>query len=120
MLWGLPFSVIPNDVQSRLNDSPHLLRLGRLFSETVLLEVDGAEFYLTFRDGRLDQIAEGPSRKTPWRFALRTDAEVGSDIERVFGQAPREHILPLAAAIVDFRRQVGAAVFAREHPAGER
>lgn len=62
-------------MQSRLNASPHLLGLGRLFSETVLLEIDGAEFYLTFRDGRLEQIAEGPSRKTPWRFALRTDAE---------------------------------------------
>lgn len=62
-------------MQSRLNDSPHLLRLGRLFSETVLLEVDRSEFYLTFRDGRLEQIAEGPSRKTPWRFALRTDAD---------------------------------------------
>jgi hypothetical protein len=62
-------------MQSRLNATPHLLRLGRLFSETVLLEVDGAEYYLTFRDGRLEQIAEGPSRKTPWRFALRTDAE---------------------------------------------
>lgn len=62
-------------MQSRLNDSPHLLRLGRLFSETVLLEVDGAEYYLTFRDGHLAGIAEGPSRKTPWRFALRTDAD---------------------------------------------
>lgn len=62
-------------MQSRLNDSPHLLRLGRLFSETVLLEVDGAEFYLTFRDGHLIRIAEGASRKTPWRFALRTDAD---------------------------------------------
>ena len=62
-------------MQSRLNDSPHLLRLGRLFSETVLIEVDGAEYYLTFRDGRLEQIAEGASRKTPWRFGFRTDAE---------------------------------------------
>ena len=62
-------------MQSRLNERPHLLRLGRLFSETVLLEVDGAEFYLTFRDGHLIQIVEGPSRKTPWRFALRTDAD---------------------------------------------
>ncbi len=62
-------------MQSRLNATPHLLRLGRLFSETVLLEVDGAEFYLSFRDGRLEQIAEGPSRKTPWRFGLRTDAQ---------------------------------------------
>jgi len=62
-------------MQSRLDDSPHLLRLGRLFSETVLIEVDGAEYYLTFRDGHLAAIAEGPSRKTPWRFALRTDAD---------------------------------------------
>lgn len=62
-------------MQSRLNATPHLLRLGRLFSETVLLDVDGAEFYLTFRDGSLVHVAEGPSRKTPWRFALRTDGE---------------------------------------------
>ncbi|MFB9947962.1 hypothetical protein ACFFP0_03830 [Rhizobium puerariae] len=62
-------------MKSRLNETPHLLRLGRLFSETVLIEISGEEFYLTFRDGRLEAIVEGPSRKTPWRFALRTDAE---------------------------------------------
>jgi hypothetical protein len=62
-------------MQDRLNRSPHLARLGSLFSDTVLIEVDGAEYYLTFRDGRLETITEGPSRKTPWRFALRTDAE---------------------------------------------
>lgn len=63
------------DIQTRLNAAPHLLRLGRLFSETVLIEVDGREIYLTFDKGRLDTITEGPSRKTPWRFALRTDAQ---------------------------------------------
>jgi len=62
-------------MQARLNATPHLLRLGALFSETVLVEVGAAEFYLTFRDGQLVQIAQGPSRKTPWRFALRTDAD---------------------------------------------
>lgn len=62
-------------MQARLDESAHLQRLGRLFSETVLIEVDGAEYYLTFRDGRLESVAEGPSRKTPWRFALRTDAD---------------------------------------------
>ena len=62
-------------MQDRLNATPHLMRIGRLFSETVLFEVDGAEFYLAFRDGRLEGIAEGPSRCTPWRFALRTDAD---------------------------------------------
>jgi len=62
-------------MQTRLNETPHLLRLGRLFSDTVLIEVDGAEYYLTFRDGRLEQVTPGPSRKTPWRFALRTDGD---------------------------------------------
>lgn len=62
-------------IQSRLDGTPHLLRLGRLFSETVLVEVDGDEFYLSFDKGRLASVTPGPSRKTPWRFALRTDAE---------------------------------------------
>lgn len=62
-------------IQSTLQETPHLLRLGRLFSEIVLIEVDGNEYYLTFEKGRIVSVDEGPSRKTPWRFALRTDAE---------------------------------------------
>jgi hypothetical protein len=62
-------------MKTRLDQLPHLKRIGRLFSETVLPEIDGAEFYLFFRDGQIDTIAEGPSRKTPWRFAFRRDAE---------------------------------------------
>lgn len=61
-------------IQTKLAQTPHLLRLGRLFSETVLVEVDDREFYLTFEKGALLSVIEGPSRKTPWRFALRTDA----------------------------------------------
>ena len=62
-------------IQTRLDGAPHLLRLGRLFSETVLIEVDGNEYYLTF-DNRDDAaFVEGPSRKAPWCFALRTDGE---------------------------------------------
>lgn len=64
-----------SQIQARLDATPHLLRLGRLFSETVLIEVDGNEVYLTFEKGRLMSVAPGPSRKTPWRFALRTDAD---------------------------------------------
>lgn len=64
-----------NFIQAQLDKTPHLSRLGRLFSETVLIEVSGDEFYLTFEKGRIVAIAEGPSRKTPWRFAFRTDAE---------------------------------------------
>lgn len=63
------------NIQLQLNDTPHLLRLGRLFSDTVLVEIGGDEIYLTFEKGRLTEVTPGPSRKTPWRFALRTDAE---------------------------------------------
>lgn len=62
-------------IQTRLEATPHLLRLGRLFSETVLIEIDGQEIYLNFEKGHIVSVVEGPSRKTPWRFALRTDAE---------------------------------------------
>ncbi len=63
------------EMQAQLNATPQLLRLGRLFTETVQLRVDGDEYYLTFDKGQLTQIAEGPSRKTPYRFALITDAD---------------------------------------------
>lgn len=62
-------------IQTRLEATPHLVRLGRLFSETVLIEIDGAEVYLTFEQGRITSVVPGPSRKTPWRFALRTSAQ---------------------------------------------
>jgi hypothetical protein len=62
-------------MQARLNGLPHLTRIGRLFCETVLLQVGDDEYYLTFRDGLLETIAQGPSRKTPWRFAMRCDAD---------------------------------------------
>lgn len=63
------------NIQAGLETRPHLLRLGQLFSETVLIEVDGNEYYLTFEKGHITSVVAGPSRKTPWRFALRTDAE---------------------------------------------
>jgi hypothetical protein len=62
-------------MQQRHNASPHILRLGRLFCETVLIEVEDQSFYLQFRDGQLISVTPGPSTKTPWRFALRTDRQ---------------------------------------------
>jgi len=62
------------DIARQIEARPHLLRLGALFSETVLIEVDGAEYYLAFEKGHLVGVTEGPSKKTPWRFALLTDA----------------------------------------------
>lgn len=74
-----------NTMRRMFNASPHLARLGALFSETVLIQVDDVEFYLFFDKGRLDSITAGPSRKTPWRFALRTDADA---LERFWQPVP--------------------------------
>lgn len=62
-------------MQSQLDRTPHLARLGRLISDTMLLKVGAEEYYLVFDKGRLAEIVEGPSRKIPWRFAIKTDAE---------------------------------------------
>ena len=39
-------------MQATLRETPHLLRLGRLFSETVLLTVGDEAYYLFFRETR--------------------------------------------------------------------
>lgn len=62
-------------MQTRLDATPHMVRMGRLFSETVLLEIDGDEFYLTFEKGQLAAITQGSSKKTPYRFAYKTNAD---------------------------------------------
>lgn len=75
ILWGKTMLELLRRMQARLDGAPHMLRLGRLVSETVLLRVDGEEYYLVFDKGRLAEILPGPSRKTPWRFAIATDSE---------------------------------------------
>lgn len=72
-------------MQAAHNSRTHLLRLGALFSETVLIEVDGEETYLHFEKGRLIQVQSGPSRKTPWRFGLRCDRDA---LERFWQPLP--------------------------------
>jgi len=59
----------------RIAARPHLLRLGALVSETVLLRVDEIEHYLRFDRGRLAAVIPGPSKKIPYRFAIITDRE---------------------------------------------
>jgi hypothetical protein len=67
--------VIVHGLPDQMAAQPHLLRLGALVSETVLLQIDEHEFYLNFDKGALVHVKDGPSRKVPWRFAIRTDAD---------------------------------------------
>lgn len=62
-----------NRIQIRLNETPHLLRLGRMFSTCVLLEAGSDSYILTFEKGVLEDIRINSATKMPWSFALRTD-----------------------------------------------
>lgn len=59
----------------KLAATPHLLRLGQLVNETVLLKIDSEEYYLMFDKGHLAGVHSGPSKKIPYRVALVTDAD---------------------------------------------
>lgn len=65
-----------------LDARPHLTRLGRLVSETVLLKIDDAEHYLVFDKGRLTEIRPGPSKKIPYRVGFATDSEAIAEFWR--------------------------------------
>lgn len=60
-------------IQSSLLKKQYLLRLGRLFSAQVLLQIEEDKYFLTFEKGRITSIDVNPAIKMPWHFALRTD-----------------------------------------------
>ncbi|AYG61867.1 hypothetical protein [Rhizobium jaguaris] len=72
-------------IAKRLESKPHLLRMGCLLSETVLIEIGEECFYLTFHRGHIEKIAQGRNRKIPWRFAIRMDADA---LERFWQKLP--------------------------------
>jgi len=74
------------EMAERLAATAHLRRLGRLFQATVLIEIGGAEFYLTFEQGRIVDIKPGPSLKTPWHFALRASTDA---LQKFWEAVPR-------------------------------
>lgn len=74
-------------MQAALESRPHLHRIGALFSETVLLKLDGDEFYLVFDKGHITRIVEGPSKKTPYRFGFITDGAALAEFWRATPEA---------------------------------
>lgn len=54
-----------------VNADPVLVRRGRHFDGTVLIEVGAMPFLVTVRAGRIDRVETGPHVMRPWRFAVR-------------------------------------------------
>lgn len=72
-------------IASALDNQPHLHKLGALFDECVLIEAGEDSVYVFFHRGRVEKLVEGPSSRTPWRFALRTDPDA---LNRFWQQVP--------------------------------
>ncbi|EAQ02360.1 hypothetical protein OB2597_19796 [Pseudooceanicola batsensis HTCC2597] len=90
-------------IQAMLDAAPHLHRLGALFSETVLIKVDGDEFYLVFDKGRIDRVVEGPSKKTPYRFGFITD---GAALEEFWTATPAPGLHDIFAMVKIGRAEI--------------
>lgn len=83
-------------IQSRLLERPYLLRLGQLFSTTVLIQANEDRFFLAFENGALKSIILNPDIRLPWSFALRTDEDALVEFWRPFPMAGYHDIFGLA------------------------
>jgi len=58
-----------------VNGNAALVRRGRHFSTTFLVEVGSHGWLVQVREGRIDSVERGPFRMASWSFALRGTAE---------------------------------------------
>lgn len=58
-----------------VNTDAGLVRRGRYFTATFLVEAGDTEFLVRVVEGRLASVESGPFLMRPWTFALRASAE---------------------------------------------
>ncbi len=59
-----------------VNGDEALVRRGRYFSDTFMLEVGATQVLIEVREGRIVCVATGPFVMRSWRFAIRASEEV--------------------------------------------
>lgn len=59
-----------------VNGDEALVRRGRYFSDTFMLEVGATQVLIEVREGRIVGVATGPFVMRSWRFAIRASEEV--------------------------------------------
>jgi hypothetical protein len=59
-----------------VNGDAALVRRGRYFSDTFMLEVGATQVLIEVREGRIVCVATGPFVMRSWRFAIRASEEV--------------------------------------------
>ena len=59
-----------------VNDDEALVRRGKYFSDTFMLEVGETEVLIEIRQGRVERVETGPFVMRSWTFAIRASEEV--------------------------------------------
>ncbi len=67
-----------------VNGDEALVRRGRYFSETFMLEVGETQYLIEVRHGRIESVETGPFVMRSWTFAIRAT----EDVWRQFWQEP--------------------------------
>ena len=60
----------------RVNSNEALVRRGRYFSDTVMIEVGATQYLVRFENGRIDSVARVRTNLQPWTFAIRAAEDV--------------------------------------------
>ncbi len=69
-----------------VNGDEALVRRGRYFSDTFMLEVGATQYLIEVRRGRIVDVATGPFVMRSWSFAIRASEDVW---RRFWEQTPR-------------------------------
>ncbi len=59
-----------------VNGDEALVRRGRYFSETFMLEVGETQYLIEIREGRIESVETGPFVMRSWTFAIRATEDV--------------------------------------------
>ena len=59
-----------------VNGDEALVRRGKYFSDTFMLEVGETQYLIEIRRGRIESVATGPFVMRSWTFAIRATEEV--------------------------------------------
>ena len=59
-----------------VNGDAALVRRGKYFSDTFMLEVGTAQYLIEVRNGQIERVETGPFVMRSWTFALRATEEV--------------------------------------------
>lgn len=63
-------------IKQKVNSNKTLLRLGQHLTVDFLVEVGNDAYYISVRDGKIENVTNQPAIMRPWQFAIRARPEV--------------------------------------------